>query len=114
MSWLHVTDFCRAVEWLLAHDGMAGPVNVCAPTPLVNREFMRELRRACGVGVGLPAAAWMLEIGAFFLRTETELLLKSHRVVPGKLLESGFHFNFTDWGLAAADLAGMSDQARLA
>ena len=65
---------------------------------------MRELRAACGVRVGLPATAWMAEIGAWFLRTDTELLLKSRRVVPGRLLHSGFTFDFPTWPAAAADL----------
>lgn len=65
---------------------------------------MRELRKAWGVSIGLPATAWMAEIGAFFLRTDTELLLKSRRVVPGRLLELGFNFKFPTWSLAAEDL----------
>lgn len=83
---------------------MAGPVNICSPHPLPNAEFMRTLREAWGIGFGLPAAEWMLEAGAVFLRTETELILKSRRVVPGRLLESGFQFAFADWGDAARDL----------
>jgi hypothetical protein len=54
--------------------------------------MMRLLRKACGVHLGLPATNWMLEIGAFFLRTETELIIKSRRVIPGRLLKSGFCF----------------------
>lgn len=65
---------------------------------------MRELRKAWGVSIGLPATAWMAEIGAFFLRTDTELLLKSRRVVPGRLLELGFKFKLPTWSLAAEDL----------
>ena len=79
-------------------------VNICSPNPLRNAEFMRLLRRACGVPIGLPATRWMLEVGAVFLRTETELILKSRRFVPQRLLESGFHFNFAEWPSAAADL----------
>ena len=69
-----------------------------------NADFMRTLRAAWGIGFGLPAARWMLEIGAFFLRTETELILKSRRVVPDRLLRSGFVFQFPTWTEAAADL----------
>jgi hypothetical protein len=65
---------------------------------------MRSLRRAAGVRIGLPATRWMLEIGTFLLRTETELVLKSRRVVPGRLLESGFTFQWPDWSSAAEDL----------
>jgi NAD dependent epimerase/dehydratase family enzyme len=94
VSWIHEADFCRAVEWLLEHNDLDGIVNVAAPNPLPNREMMKTLRKVCGVPVGLPAATWMLEAGAFFLRTETELIIKSRRVVPGRLLKSGFQFRF--------------------
>jgi uncharacterized protein (TIGR01777 family) len=94
VSWIHEEDFCRAVEWLIAHDELSGPINFAAPNPLTNAEMMRLVRKTCGAPFGLPAARWMLEIGAFFLRTETELIIKSRRVVPGKLLTSGFQFHF--------------------
>jgi NAD dependent epimerase/dehydratase family enzyme len=83
---------------------MAGIVNLASPNPLPNSDFMRVLRQAYGVPFGLPARRWMLEIGAAFLRTETELILKSRRVVPGRLLEHGFAFQFPDWSDAARDL----------
>ena len=104
VSWIHDVDFVRAVTWLIEHDEVSGPVNVASPTPLPNAEFMRALRRALGVPVGLPATAWMLEIGAFVMRSETELLLKSRRVIPGRLLESGFSFRFPAWPGAVDDL----------
>ncbi|TWT65422.1 Epimerase family protein [Posidoniimonas polymericola] len=104
VSWVHDVDFVRAVDWILEHDSLAGAVNVASPHPLPNREFMYGLRRAWGTGVGLPSTQWMLEVGAVFLRTETELVLKSRRVVPGQLLESGFEFLLPDWPDAAADL----------
>ena len=94
VSWIHDEDFCSAVEWVLEHDELAGPINMAAPHPVTNAEMMRTFRRVCGIPLGLPAVEWMLELGAFFLRTETELLLKSRRVVPGKLLASGFQFRF--------------------
>lgn len=104
VSWIHDQDFIRSIDWLINHPELAGPVNLCAPNPLPNAEFMRALRQAWGTGFGLPATKWMLEVGAFFLRTETELVLKSRRVVPGKLLQSGFVFQFPTWDEAAADL----------
>lgn len=104
ISWIHHVDFVRAVLWLIDHDEMAGIVNVSSPHPLPNAEFMRVLRRAAGVPIGLPAARWMLEVGALALRTETELILKSRRVVPGRLLEAGFTFDFPQWDTAARDL----------
>lgn len=104
VSWIHEEDFVRAVYWLIGRDDLEGAVNLAAPHPLPNAEFMRELREAWGAGVGLPATEWMLGLGAFFLRTETELILKSRRVVPGKLLESGFSFHFPTWPEAAREL----------
>lgn len=104
VSWIHERDFIAAVYWLIDHPQIAGPVNVAAPHPLPNAEFMRILRRAWGVRVGPPMPAWLLEIGAVFMKTETELLLKSRRVVPGRLLESGFQFAFPHWPQAAEDL----------
>jgi len=92
VSWIHETDACRAIEWLLENESMAGPVNLAAPGPVPNAELMRTLRDLCGVRFGLPASAWMLELGAFFLRTETELIIKSRRVVPGRLQAAGFTF----------------------
>jgi uncharacterized protein (TIGR01777 family) len=104
VSWIHDVDFVRALYWLIDHEELSGPVNVAAPNPLPNAEFMAALRRAWGIRIGLPAARWMLAIGAFFMRTETELVLKSRRVVPGRLLESGFVFEHPTWPEAAADL----------
>jgi hypothetical protein len=94
VAWIHQEDFCRAVEWILEHPALRGPVNVAAPNPLTNREMMAVFRQVCGRSIGLPAARWMLEIGAFVMRTETELMIKSRRVVPAKLLDSGFQFRF--------------------
>lgn len=104
MSWIHEEDFGRAIEWLLEHEEVVGPVNLAAPEPLPNGEFMRQLRVACGVPFGLPAARWMLEAGAVFLRTETELILKSRRVVPGRLTAAGFAFRHPQLAAALADL----------
>ncbi|MBW8769749.1 MAG: TIGR01777 family oxidoreductase [Gemmatimonadetes bacterium] len=114
ISWIHHTDFVRAVRWLIDHDALDGVVNVCAPNPLPNREFMRLLRQAAGARVGLPANRVMLEIGALFMRTETELILKSRRVVPTRLLESGFTFTFPEWRDAAIDLCREWRSARQA
>jgi uncharacterized protein (TIGR01777 family) len=104
VSWIHDQDFVRAVLWLIEHGELEGPVNLAAPNPLPNAEFMRGLRAAWGIPFGLPAATWMLEAGAFLIRTETELVLKSRRVVPGRLLQAGFTFQYPTWPEAARDL----------
>lgn len=104
VSWVHDVDFVRAIEFLIGRSDLDGCVNVTSPNPLTNRDFMAALRRAYGAAVGLSATNWMLEIGAFLLRTETELILKSRRVVPRRLLEAGFDFRFPAWSEAAVDL----------
>jgi len=104
VSWIHYEDFVRAIRWLIEHRDIEGIVNVAAPHPLPNAEFMRILRNVSGTRFGLPATTWMLEIGAVFMRTETELILKSRRVVPGRLLDRGFVFKFPHWEGAAGDL----------
>jgi uncharacterized protein (TIGR01777 family) len=112
MSWIHDEDFIAAVRWLTDCDDLEGAVNIASPNPLPNAEFMQLLREACGARLGLPAKEWMLEIGAIFMRTETELILKSRRVVPARLLEHGFRFKYPDWRDAARDLCRRSTDAR--
>ena len=104
VSWIHGADFIRAIYWFIARQKLEGAINLASPNPLPNAEFMRLLREAWGTKVGLPASKWMLEIATFFMRTETELVLKSRRVIPGRLLHDGFKFEFPDWKDAAHDL----------
>jgi uncharacterized protein len=104
VSWIHGDDFVRALRFLIERDDLDGVVNVASPEPLPNAAFMAALRRATGVRIGLPATRWMLEAGAVVLRTETELILKSRRVVPGRLLDAGFRFEHPSWPAAAVYL----------
>lgn len=104
VSWIHEQDFIRSIYWLIEHEELSGAVNLAAPNPLPNRDFMRILREVWGTKIGLPATDLMLEVGAFFMRTETELVLKSRRVVPTRLVESGFNFDFPNWEDAARNL----------
>jgi uncharacterized protein (TIGR01777 family) len=104
VSWMHESDFARALEFLINLEEIDGPVNLCAPHPLPNREFMAALREAWDVPNGLLAPAALLAIGMFFLRMEPELVLKSRYVVPGRLLDAGFQFEFPTWPEAAKDL----------
>jgi len=104
VSWIHELDFARAVEFLIAREDIDGPVNIASPNPLPNREFMAGLRDAWGMPNGLPAPAPLIELAAIFLRTESELVLKSRCVIPGRLLDAGFEFKFPDWPEAAQDL----------
>jgi hypothetical protein len=104
VSWIHELDFVRAVEFLIDREDLDGPFNMAAPDALPNREFMALLREAAGMPNGFPAPAPLLELGAFFMRTETELVLKSRWVAPRRLLEAGFDFQFPEWAQAAEDL----------
>jgi hypothetical protein len=108
VSWMHDEDFIRAVYWTIEHPELEGAVNYSAPDAVPNDEFMRTLRQASDVRFGLPAARWMLEVGAFFMRSETELLLKSRRVISKRLADSGFEFHFPTWEAAARDLCERS------
>lgn len=104
VSWIHELDYARAVEFLIEREDLAGAINMTAPEPVTNREFMAALREAWDRPNGLPAPAALIWLGAIFLRTEPELVLQSCRAVPGRLLEAGFQFEFPEWGEAAADL----------
>lgn len=105
VSWIHDVDFIRAVEFLIAHEELEGTVNIASPYPVTNSRFMSCLRRAwCTSYIGLPSPKWVLPIGAFFLRTETELLLKSRRVIPRRLTDAQFEFHFPNWRSACMDL----------
>jgi uncharacterized protein len=104
VSWIHEHDFIRAIRFLIEREDLDGCINISSPNPLPNREFMAEIRKAWGMPIGLPAKQWMLEIGAIFLRTETELILKSRHVVPRRLLEAGFKFELPEWKDAVREL----------
>lgn len=104
LSWIHESDFAAALDLLIARDDLEGPIVLSSPTPIPNAEFLRILRDVWGIRFGLASPPWMLRIGALALRTETELLLKSRRVAPTRLLHAGFHFQFADWRRAALEL----------
>jgi NAD dependent epimerase/dehydratase family enzyme len=114
VSWIHEVDFVRAVDFLIAREDLEGVVNLASPHPLPNREFLRELRSAWGAWIGLAAPRWLIEIGTFLMRTESELVLKSRRVVPGRLLAAGFQFQFPEWPAAARDLVARWKSGRTA
>jgi NAD dependent epimerase/dehydratase family enzyme len=104
VSWIHEADFVRAIDLLIASEGIDGVVNLASPNPLPNDDFMGALRDAWGIRAGLPTARWMIEVGTWLMRTESELVLKSRRVVPGRLLDAGFQFLFPEWPDAAREL----------
>lgn len=104
MSWTHEKDICRAMEWFYANENASGVYNLPAPQPIPNREFMRLLRKGLRMSWGLSLSRTVLEIGAILIRTETELILKSRKVYPERLLNEGFVFEFNDPKEALEDL----------
>jgi len=104
ISWIHYIDFIKAIEFLIENSQITGAVNIASPNPLPHQQFMAQLRESWGIRFGLPASQWMLEIGAIFLQTESELVLKSRRVIPGRLKDAGFNFEYGDWEGASSDL----------
>ncbi|HSG30460.1 MAG TPA: TIGR01777 family oxidoreductase [Thermodesulfobacteriota bacterium] len=104
MSWVHYKDFINAIYWIIENEDISDMINICSPNPLPNSEFMKELRKAWGIRIGLPASKLMIEIGTFFLRTESELVLKSRYVVPKILQDRGFEFQYQKWNEAAENL----------
>lgn len=104
VSWIHLEDLCRAVEFLLEQDQVSGPIILGSPDPITNADLMRAIRKEIKMPIGLPAAEWMVKIGALALRTESELVLKSRWVYPERLLAAGFEFKFPKLEQALADL----------
>ena len=105
VSWIHEEDFARAVSFIIDHEEISGAVNICSPNPLPQAEFARILRESLKVPFGLPAPPFMVELGTRVMSTESELVLKSRRVIPSVLLQNGFEFDFPKWEKAAASLA---------
>lgn len=104
VSWIHIEDFCRMVEWMIEDKTKSGHYNCCSPQPCTNKKLMELLRQKTRSVIGLPASKWMLEIGAFFLRTETELILKSRFVIPDKANHEGFKFFYPDIQSALSEI----------
>jgi len=104
VAWVHELDAARSTEWLLVHEEIYGVVNCTAPVPVSNNLLMQVIRKAYGMPVGLPAPEWLLSFGALIIGTETELILKSRWVLPVRLTDAGFKFQFRDIKAAVNDI----------
>ncbi|MEG9298474.1 TIGR01777 family oxidoreductase [Mangrovibacillus sp. Mu-81] len=93
-SWIHIEDLYRIILFIHEREELTGVFNCSSPKPITNRELMSVLRAKMNKKIGLPSPGWMLGIGAVFIRTETELILKSRWVIPERLLNEGFTFSF--------------------
>ncbi len=110
VSWIHEHDAARITEWLTDHPVLQGIFNCTAPYAVKNDELMHIIRKAYGIPFGLPAPKWLLEVGAIVIGTETELILKSRWVVPKRLLDSGFEFQFEKAGEAVKEILNTHNQ----
>lgn len=94
ISWIHILDFCRAIEFLIANKEISGAINITAPNPVQNQIFMKSFKDLMGIKLGISQPEWMLNLGALLIGTETELLLKSRFVIPEKLMQAGFTWEY--------------------
>lgn len=104
VSWIHIHDFCKAVEYIINNKNIVGQINIASPNPLSNEKFMKNLRQQMKIPCALDAPVWQLEVASAIIKTETELLLKSRNVYPGKLIENGFKFSYATVESAFQDL----------
>lgn len=103
-SWIHIEDVYQIILFLMKHKELQGVFNCSSAHPETNENFMKKLRKALNRNIGLPVLSWLLKIGAVFIRTETELILKSRWVLPDRLLKSGYKFSFPSLEEAFEDL----------
>ncbi|MCL6659918.1 TIGR01777 family oxidoreductase [Paenibacillus polymyxa] len=103
-SWIHIEDLFRMVIYMQEHPHLNGVFNASSPHPVTNRELMARLREKMGVRIGLPSPRWMLELGARFIQTETELVLKSRWVIPERMEREGFTFTYGTLDTALAEI----------
>ncbi len=96
LSWLHEEDFFRMLLFFMENKELEGTFNCSSPNPQPNKIFMKTLRKVMGIPFGMPQPVWLLELGARMIQTETELILKSRRVVPSALLKAGYQFAYPD------------------
>ena len=93
ISWIHIHDFCKTIDFLI-NSKLSRSVNITAPNPKTNKDFMRDLRKQLSVPIGISQPVWLLELASTIIKTETELLLKSRYVYPQRLLDAGFKFEY--------------------
>ena len=109
-SWIHMEDLFRIILFLQKNKDLDGIFNCSAPQPITNRVFMTQLRKTMDRKFGLPSPKWMLNMGAVFMQTETELILKSRWVVPDRLEKEGFQFTFETIGEALQQILKSSSK----
>ena len=96
VSWIHEQDFANGVEHIINNNTLKGPINLTSPCPITNKIFMSALRNSKNVSFGISHPEFLLKLGAFFIGTETELILKSRYVIPQILKQNGFRFTYPE------------------
>ncbi|MEI3612277.1 TIGR01777 family oxidoreductase [Pseudogracilibacillus sp. SO30301A] len=103
-SWIHIEDLFKIVNFLKEKEELSGVFNCSSPEPVSNRELMGILRKTMNVPFGLSSPKWVLKIGSFLIRTETELVLKSRWVLPERLEREGYNFTYETLNMALQDI----------
>lgn len=103
-SWIHIEDIYGIIRFAMEHPELSGPVNTTAPNPLRNADFMKRVRRAVGMPIGIPAPGFGIQMGAMLLGIESDIILKSLYVLPKKLDQAGYAFRYPDIDSALADI----------
>jgi uncharacterized protein (TIGR01777 family) len=104
ISWIHLADLTRMFVDGIEDGKFSGTFNAVAPSPVTNREFMRELRRALHRPWSPPAPEWAVRLGSRLMKSEPSLALSGCRVAPKRFLEAKFQFRFSELGGALADI----------
>ncbi len=112
-SWIHIEDLFNIINFIRQQEDLSGVFNTSSPNAVNNKTLMQLLRKNLGIKIGLPLPGWLLEIGAIFIKTETELILKSRWVIPERLLESGFNFTYPNVDEAFANILKHGSSASL-
>ena len=103
-SWIHIEDLFRIIQFVMTGKNIHGIYNAAAPNPVTNKIFMKEMRNILKPLICFPSPKFLLKAGAYFINTETELILKSRWVIPKKLLDAGFVFQYPEIDKALNDI----------
>ena len=104
ISWIHIEDYFQQILFILEQSTISGVVNISAPYPIKNEDFMQSLRQTLNIGIGIPAPRFAINAGAFIIGTEASLILNSVNIAPQKLLDAGYKFHFPTVDSALANL----------
>ncbi len=104
-SWVHIKDLAEAFSFLLKHPEISGPVNVCSPNPVRNKDLAKALGKALHRPSFMPAPGFMVKL---VLGEFGSVILEGQRVIPKRLLDSGFAFQYPEIDKALQGILGQS------